>query len=301
MAFTRPNGPCPCGSGTAARACCWDAGQERFAPQPRDTQPPSPRTGYSHPQCYAAPLHDCSRRISREHYISKALLDVLGGGGPVKVSGLRWVAPAPTKEVGAKAFCSKVLCTRHNQALSPLDRAGARFFEALHVPHRGRASGQAAAWVTTPLVSGDDLERWFLKLLCGLLGSDSVAPGEGGRCPGGPKAAWLPHLFGARPLPRDTGLYLWTPPWELPDQPGLEFTPMAPDGDPIGLFVAFAGLAFVVNLSPICEDVRELLQGQSCYRPAAITFKGRFGPQEIILGWAHPGYATTVTVLSSIT
>ena len=39
-----------------------------------ETEPKGPRTGHSHPGCYARALADCSDKISREHYVSEKLL-----------------------------------------------------------------------------------------------------------------------------------------------------------------------------------------------------------------------------------
>jgi hypothetical protein len=53
--------------------------------------PPGPQTRFSHPSCYLAGTDDCSERISREHYMSKSVLDQLGN--TLRVTGMPWLKP----------------------------------------------------------------------------------------------------------------------------------------------------------------------------------------------------------------
>ena len=56
------------------------------------SQPPrGPQTRFSHPSCYLAGTNDCSERISREHYMSKSVLDQLGN--TLRVTGMPLLKP----------------------------------------------------------------------------------------------------------------------------------------------------------------------------------------------------------------
>lgn len=92
-----------------------------------DTKPKGPKTNYAHAKCYAGVLNDCCKTISKEHYISKAVMDLMGD--MVKVTSPRLGFDA--KELPPKAIAANILCKRHNEALSPLDQVAKRFFSNL--------------------------------------------------------------------------------------------------------------------------------------------------------------------------
>ncbi len=126
MAGIGPYDPCPCGSERKAKFCCLAKG--RWHGTPSNVHPSSPATGIYIDGCYAKSLLDCSTKLSREHYFSRALLKAVGP--KADISGLPWQA-GKTNEVRLDALTAKVLCTRHNHALSGLDHAAARFFQTL--------------------------------------------------------------------------------------------------------------------------------------------------------------------------
>jgi hypothetical protein len=111
---------CLCGSGRLMRDCCLFVRC--------DTTPSMPATGYAHPSCFARDIRDCSRAISREHYISRSVLDLFGGGG-IAVSGMPWIPDGEQRRVSAASLTGRMLCERHNQALSSLDAVAARFLQ----------------------------------------------------------------------------------------------------------------------------------------------------------------------------
>ncbi|MFQ5853650.1 MAG: SEC-C metal-binding domain-containing protein [Candidatus Binatia bacterium] len=161
-----PNSPCPCGSGEAASRCCLTAAG--FRKVPASTVPPAPRTHDSLESCYVSPLADCSSKRSREHYISESLLHYLNRNNDLTVSGLPWVE-GEHQVLPPSAVSSRVLCERHNSALSPLDVIAVRLFQAFD--EEGAAgSGQQLLY----LFSGHDLERWLLKILCGITCSKNL-------------------------------------------------------------------------------------------------------------------------------
>lgn len=114
----RTDSPCPCGSGKSIKRCHLAFDGRLRINKPR-LHPPVPRTNFAHPKCYLNGTNDCSEEISREHYVSRAVLEQLGHG--IKVTGAPWLAPGISLETTAESLTAKILCRRHNAALSPLD------------------------------------------------------------------------------------------------------------------------------------------------------------------------------------
>ena len=85
----RIDAPCPCGSGNAIADCHLDV-DGRFRKHLPPLRPPGSPTGFSHPNCYLRETYDCSEQISREHYISRSVLEQLGS--VLRVSGMPWLA-----------------------------------------------------------------------------------------------------------------------------------------------------------------------------------------------------------------
>lgn len=185
------------------------------------TSPPPPVTGLSLLGCYAAPLGDCSSKLSREHFVSESLLDDLNRDDDLRVSGLRWQEAGQEKVLPPNALASKILCDRHNSALSPVDAIAVNLFHALN--EKGAAgSGRQLLH----LFSGDDLERWLLKILCGLGYSRNLSIGVGTEV--SIPEHWLQVLFGSADFRDGQGLYICTLPGHRFEGPfGLKLQPIA--------------------------------------------------------------------------
>lgn len=161
--------------------------------------PSGPRTGYSHSKCYARELGDCSETITREHYISENILKLLN---VTEVAGAAWHAdPDELVPASPRWLASKMLCDRHNSALSPLDSEAGRFIDTLlRFDHALRDS---APPVTTEDVTcnGADIERWMLKVLVGMAYGGAFKTAEIRH-----DAPVVPTLFGERNWPAGWGL-----------------------------------------------------------------------------------------------
>jgi hypothetical protein len=127
-----------------------------------DTKPKPPRTNRTNYECYARTLNDCSEEITREHYISKALLERLMD---FEGTGMAW-NPGPLP-LGPNALRSWVLCKRHNNALSPLDENIVQLYDLMRRFQDRKPVGDL-------VLDGEDIERWSIKVMCGLLASGSV-------------------------------------------------------------------------------------------------------------------------------
>jgi hypothetical protein len=85
---------------------------------------------FAHPGCYARVLNDCSSKLSREHYVSRTVLDLLGDEH--RITNASWLLPGQqSKPLATSALGSRVLCEKHNHALSRLDSQALTFFDAL--------------------------------------------------------------------------------------------------------------------------------------------------------------------------
>src|SRR5947207_11468886 len=108
-----PSARCPCGSSDKPLTqCCLRSDGRLYRSPPRVTPPP-PCTAYSHQGCYLKGLGDCSRNISREHYVSRDVLNVLQTTGQVGIAGMPWLASNENQTVGIEALTAKILCARH--------------------------------------------------------------------------------------------------------------------------------------------------------------------------------------------
>jgi hypothetical protein len=78
-------------------------------------------------RCYATVLDDCGGGMSREHYISRSLLEIFTGHTPI-VTGFPWQRAGEQLRTTAANLATNVLCETHNNALSPLDERAGEFF-----------------------------------------------------------------------------------------------------------------------------------------------------------------------------
>ena len=157
--------PCPCGSGKTIASCHLDT-DGRFRKKLDPLQPPGLLTNYSHPHCYPRDTDDCSQQISREHYMSKAVLEQLGS--TLRVSGVPWLQPGGTLDTSVGSLTAKILCKRHNEALSPLDSEASLFLSTLRdalIDLRRKTLSRKPIF---HLINGTALELWMLKVACGL-------------------------------------------------------------------------------------------------------------------------------------
>jgi hypothetical protein len=157
--------PCPCGGGKSIETCHLDFDGRLRMPRP-SLHPPGPLTGHSNPGCYLKGLHDCSDKLSREHYISQAVLEQLGA--TIRVAGVPWLAPGETFDTSIASLTAKILCQRHNAALSPLDIEAGRYFSILTSALIDLNRKSLSRRPVLHLVNGQALELWMLKVACGL-------------------------------------------------------------------------------------------------------------------------------------
>jgi hypothetical protein len=112
--------------------------------------------------------------------------------------------------MGIDDFCAKVLCDNHNSTLSVLDTAAGLAFstiEALARESMGIASlGRRQTF--SHLSSGIDIERWMIKVYCGLLAAKKIRSASGQTVQRNAlEPRLLKSLLGTDSLPSPLGLY----------------------------------------------------------------------------------------------
>lgn len=272
-AIADPELPCPCGSSRVGSKCCLDE-NGLISGFPAAARPTPLGTGVPNSKCYASPLGGCSQKITGEHYLSRTILGRLtADGGQLNLSKFAWQSPEESKILSPDAVKANVLCKAHNEALSAYDAIGGRFVELLLRSGSIDAGGLAA----TGLFNGEDLERWFLKTLCGVVAMEANVRRLRWHAP----IAWLKSLFGlTESMPSQMGLWLNLSAFEMfsDNSPSISATPIDnPNGaDPLGLRFYFSGLEFVL----VCSQ----FVGRSRYLPDA-----RLRPS--LLSIETPGYS----------
>jgi hypothetical protein len=169
-----PKEPCPCGSGALFVDCC--LGRDGYIyKSPARRRPPPPATGVSHDGCYMGWSKDCSKHISREHFISAAVLKHLGGD-KVTVKGLPWLPTETIKILAINSLTGNILCERHNSAFASLDTVAGDFFKTLAAFHHNILDNKTLSrrWQWS-LFSGEEIELWMLKTALGLFHSGNAS------------------------------------------------------------------------------------------------------------------------------
>jgi hypothetical protein len=195
---------------------------------------PDPQTGYRHEKCYANDDNNCSTKLSREHFISERYLRQIAVNHTNKIASLAWQELQTFSILPTKGLASRILCSRHNSALSSLDSEFGSFAETIRDYDRGITSASV-----TRTVSGCIIELWMLKCFLGL----SVSKNIGGAL----KPECVNILFERQMWPTEWGLYYCTDAQGGPiyhtDSLAVE-TLTAPDGRLLGGKFVVQGLPF---------------------------------------------------------
>lgn len=276
------NEPCPCGSGSKAKRCC--LASDGWFKTPAACSPPAPPTGEAETKCFARHFGNCGEGISGEHFISKNILESFSG---IIVSGFPWQEAGSEKKVGINALVANVLCGRHNSALSPLDTEAGRIFHTLREFDRGLRIAEADKKGSFVLFCGEDLERWALKLLCGLLVSGNTSVGGQRVQASAIDPSWLDLLFAAAAWPPDAGLYFVIPEdnrfWAY-DSVGASLL-TTPTGEVMGVRVDVAGFSLALCMTKPNFDASAAFAGGVC-RPWELRFRSGSIVKTIRLSWA---------------
>jgi len=231
-------------------------------------------------ECYAAQLGNCSGKLSREHYISRSVLEIVGK--TVSVSGFPWQTSDRSMEIGIEALTSKILCEHHNSELSPLDNIGAEFLRSLKSSFDGSVNNSKFNDEAID-IDGLKLEAWLLKILCGIIVVSGTAkvPQE-----------WIEILFQNRSFPENSGLYFFGSPGMAKWSFNLVriFSVQDKTGKIAGAKFGIGGIATLLAFGkPIFEE-----HGiEFLYRPASLVFQKDSNIKRFDFSWGnHQGYGS---------
>lgn len=230
---------------------------------------------HTHLKCYARKLADCSTRISREHYVSHAVLRAIGASGPVLTKGLAWQEHGVEQFIPTDGLASNILCEAHNTRLSALDSEASLLFQFLQNFH---AADRSAIPKSAEIdVDGAAIERWMLKSLCGFVAArtspthfpDKVQNQR-------PPDWWIDILFGLTPMPAPMGLHFYggsPPAAEVKDfSSGLQYRPL--EQEDIGVYGAIFNLytpRFLLSLASPPQKSEGTLLEYSVRHPANLV------------------------------
>ena len=232
--------------------------------------------GKSLQSCYAGVLADCSSKRSREHYVSESLLHHLNRTNNLSVGGFPWLE-GKDKILPPSALASRILCERHNASLSPLDAMAVRLFRAFDEEGAG-ASGRRVLH----LFSGHDLERWLLKILCGVAYSKAF-PLETEADLSIPKQ-WLEILFGSSEFTNEQGLYVCISRGHRFEGPhGVGLRAITGRGRLSGMGFLVCGYEFILSMSGFPS--RSFDGRKVAYRPLEFYTTGKDFEKSVALTW----------------
>jgi hypothetical protein len=270
-----PRANCACGSGRPARRCHRAADDSWIA-----TRPPAlltdERSGYANPRCYARASKDCDEELTREHFITHDLLSAIAADGKVVVvEGAAWQPKTDRqKTIGTESLSRKMLCRRHNNALSPLDKMAAEFFryfreDQLDVFKYLGNDFRSEFPRGFVMVSGPYMELWLLKVIWGAIEAGAMDLGGSPAyrfCLGVTTEQLAEILWRGAAWPATWGMYALL--GRDNDQPikqnslRLRLASMGPEV--LGGYVQIAGFEFLICFET--PPVRRI------YRPCGITF-----------------------------
>ncbi|MGE2835129.1 hypothetical protein [Mycobacterium sp. SMC-4] len=160
---------------------------------------------FQHPKCYANLHGGCSKKISGEHYFSHSMIKLYTFDDP-QVKIMHNHGFGIPKGVSPKNFVVNALCVNHNTALSGTDAAAlqfATFVRRIALDFLGGAGEWGGPEEIT--ISGDNFERWALKLLLNHAAGKAFSANQGKIHSPIPPAA-IDYLLGKQVWPKGLGL-----------------------------------------------------------------------------------------------
>lgn len=287
---------CPCRKGKIIENCCLQP-DGRLVPAGFKLKRSDSVTEFSNQRCYANMLNDCSEKLSDEHYLSKSILEQLSGDGwSVEVEGLAWQAKDIKKKVAVSALVSKILCEKHNQALSGLDSIAQHFFKTITQGYVDTVQGTDTSHDIS-LFNGHDIERWMLKTLIGLCYSGN-APSQTGKIEDWtPDIRWIEILFQGKPFPNRWGIYCPAKLGHKIQETGaIGFNAITNIHDGIdGGIIDIKSTRFILVMANLPQDLKHTILDGHIHRPDELVQLGRSHRTHLLLGWEQRGTGGSIT------
>lgn len=297
-----PDDECPCGSLEKAHNCHRASDHSWIAPRPPALLTDE-RTGYANPGCYARRSNDCSDDLTLEHYLTEDLLEAISADKKVvMVDGAAWMDKnVKQKAIGMNSLAKRMLCGRHNHALSPLDTMATGFFHHFRADQLDvmRFQGNYFQRDLT-LISGPYLELWLLKVIWGAVEAGAVKV-EGKRAYrfrlGVSTQQLAEILWRGAEWPPHWGMYvLHNQNWDHPvRQNSVQLRPASMGSEILAGFIQIAGFEFLISF--------ELPPVPRTYRPCGLTFQRNGFPKRcwkmFAFAWPEIGHPI-INVVSAV-
>lgn len=286
---------CPCKSGKLIKDCTCLTSSYELIPKSCNTNIKKSKN-YSHPKCYASALKNCSKEISREHFVSEGILKILNKNNDLKIKGFPWQAENKFKTISPNALASNILCKDHNAALSLLDTVMIDFFNSFIDINEKLAVSDKNTDIY--LFNGHDIERGLLKILCGCLASGSLK-NNSQKIYCNPSNEWLEILYGINSCPKNWGLYFTNTVGSVINfDAGINFSPIVNEKYVNGFIVSLHGFNFILAMANSPENKSGTLLENSTYRPKDFRFYDEKNNVEkfIMLGWENKGENKRVNI-----
>jgi hypothetical protein len=232
---------------------------------------------------------NCSENISKEHYISRSVLASMDKAGTQKISGIPWKPREALHTMPTDSLVAKVLCERHNVALSPLDAEAGRFIRTIGSYDRGFHKKPYHTEIT--LFCGEELEKWMLKTVCGMVAAGTVARG-GIQLDTIISETWVSILAGEKDWPRLWGMYVAVPSSATYHYSSFGFQPYShlETGQVLAAELTINNFVFYVVL-----DRPAAPSAWGRYRTRTLIFE-RDGVEKVIeISWREPRLQQVVT------
>ncbi len=151
---------------------------------------------------------NCSTKISGEHFISNNILAGLELNKKVKIVGLPWQERETFNLLSRSTLVANILCTTHNEALSPFDSEAGRLNNTILKFDEDFNLDNSTEDLA--IFCGEDLEKWMLKTACAFIASNQITE-NGKKIHCKLKDIYLAILFEDEPFPDHWGMYYKIP------------------------------------------------------------------------------------------
>ncbi len=234
--------------------------------------------------------------MTREHYISKAVLEAIDGvGKTIESRGFPWQGDG-NMTIATERMTARMLCERHNNGLTDLDTEAKRLIQIRDQIYTN--DGQEGEFN----LDGLKLERWLLKTLCGSLASGNMLNQRSERIPNwSPPRQWLEILFRGQQLPEGWGLY-------MPNKHagrGVEVTrtllklaPMFASDyrTALGMGICLFGIEFFLVMDRSVRNTPERLLDGATDRPGSVLFHCPGCQKRLVFEWGTHEPDTTFEI-----
>jgi hypothetical protein len=161
----------------------------------------------AHRRCYAASTNDCDEKLTLEHPLSKSILKDIGDGTTVRASNTYWQKGSPVPaDLPVTTMGSRMLCSRHNTALSKLDDTALEVYRTLERFQLAQLHHPDPHGNEFNLISGERFERWILKAVWGMTAGAKTTPAS--LNDQRERNVFMRYLFRDGLLPRGWGLHI---------------------------------------------------------------------------------------------